>query len=82
MREFYRLRYLEGQDKARALQGAQLSVMRGAGALGEGHAGRGTAVSAAGASSASGTGDAPRWNGSGFSHPYFWAPFVVMGNWR
>jgi CHAT domain-containing protein len=19
---------------------------------------------------------------SGYSHPYFWAPFVLMGNWR
>jgi CHAT domain-containing protein len=80
MGDFYRLRYLEGRDKARALQGAQLSVMRGTGARGEGGAARGTAISAAGTAAASGA--APRWDGSGHSHPYYWAPFVIMGNWR
>jgi CHAT domain-containing protein len=82
MRDFYRLRYLEGMDKARALQGAQLSIMRGQEGL-EGGARRGTAVSAVGpAAASSGTRDTPRWDGTGHSHPYYWAPFVIMGNWR
>jgi CHAT domain-containing protein len=82
MGEFYRLRYLEGMDKARALQGAQLSVMRGDAGM-KGLAARGTAISAAGASTAAVSGtEAPYWDGTGYSHPYYWAPFVVMGNWR
>jgi CHAT domain-containing protein len=58
----------------------------------EGPENRGAAISAlaatgaaeAGASGA-GTGNPSppsRWDGSGWSHPYYWAPFVLMGNWR
>jgi CHAT domain-containing protein len=25
---------------------------------------------------------APAWTGKGFSHPYYWARFFLMGNWR
>jgi CHAT domain-containing protein len=92
MREFYRLRYVEGADKAEALRGAQLAVMRGApgrdggsGADGTRGAVRGVAVSASPAAGGEGSGEvarAPRWDGKGFSHPYYWAPFVVMGDWR
>jgi CHAT domain-containing protein len=89
MREFYRLRYLEKRDKAEALRGAQLKVMRG-GPAGGGPGGRpaeggqrGTALSAAGeAALGSALREAPRWEGGGFSHPFYWAPFVVMGSWR
>jgi CHAT domain-containing protein len=78
MREFYRLRYVEGLGKAESLRGAQLSVMRGEGAGPAGE--RGTPVSGAGPAL---TRSAPSaWEGGGFSHPYFWAPFVVMGDWR
>ncbi|MDR1035366.1 MAG: CHAT domain-containing protein [Deltaproteobacteria bacterium] len=108
MREFYRLRYVEGEDKAGALRGAQLLVMRetgagpgagaGAGAPPEragdaegtgdvkGTDRRGTALSAPGASSAScasaGGISAKRWEGGGFSHPYYWSPFIIMGSWK
>ncbi|MDR1079937.1 MAG: CHAT domain-containing protein [Deltaproteobacteria bacterium] len=158
MREFYRLRYVEGLDKARALQGAQLMVMRdttsvarpspagpaAAGEAGGGGAAGGTGSGGGGGAAGAGTGDragetasaggpgknspgdlspdaagrgrpdaarevsdetalagtrgsgiraggsapggapaaAPRWVGGGFSHPYFWAPFIVMGVWR
>ncbi|MDR1313241.1 MAG: CHAT domain-containing protein [Deltaproteobacteria bacterium] len=77
VREFYRLRYVEGRDKASALQGAQLKVMRDLGA--DTAPARGTAVGGrAGAAAES----APAWEGKGFSHPYYWSPFVVMGDWR
>jgi CHAT domain-containing protein/tetratricopeptide (TPR) repeat protein len=96
MREFYRLRYSEGKDKAEALRGAQLSVMRSEGAAADpgGQGARGTALSAAGVSGqgASAKGAAglgaeagaagPRWEGNGFSHPYYWSPFVLMGAWK
>jgi CHAT domain-containing protein len=115
MREFSRLRYIEGMGKSEALRGAQTAVMRAgpdgtlcasgaggaagssgtAGAAGnDGTDNRGSAISAVGATGAaeagtgaSGTGAndsaaTPRWEGSGWSHPYYWAPFVLMGNWR
>ncbi|MDR1036906.1 MAG: tetratricopeptide repeat protein [Deltaproteobacteria bacterium] len=156
MREFYRLRYIEGKDKAEALRGAQMRVMRDSGtSLGSlpdaVQNANGSAVtdsrslSAPGGSSSEAQAPgpdspaaqapgadfpaaqapgadspaaqapgrdlqstsnherdtrgialsaleagavgmpaitAPRWDGTGFSHPYFWAPFVVMGSWK
>ncbi|MDR1036853.1 MAG: CHAT domain-containing protein [Deltaproteobacteria bacterium] len=130
MREFYRLRYIEGRGKAEALQGAQLAVMRASGspcpeiltadagrssAAGsrqgahaaetaqspsEGRATaapsvsqpetpparrdeRGTALSAGSSSPhANAVRSAPRWEGGGFSHPYYWSPFIIMGSFR
>jgi CHAT domain-containing protein len=44
---------------------------------------RGSAVSAAGTASATGTAVLSQtWDGKGYSHPYYWASFVIMGNWR
>jgi CHAT domain-containing protein len=80
MQEFYRLRYVEGKDKAQALRGAQLSVMKGKeGASGENAGNRGTAVSGR-----AGDGEGKPSPGAfpGRSHPFYWAPFVIMGNWR
>jgi CHAT domain-containing protein len=128
MREFYRLRYQEGRDKAEALRGAQLLVMRGSesgapqggagispagpgasltgpaasadtppasraaagdgagpgapDAVPQGFDSRRAALSASGAAAGAANSAAPRWEGTGFSPPYYWAPFVIMGNWR
>jgi CHAT domain-containing protein len=42
---------------------------------------RGSAVAGvAGAAEVAGT-ESP-WAGRGWSHPYYWAPFVIMGDWR
>jgi CHAT domain-containing protein len=79
MREFYRLRYLEGLDKAAALQGAQLSLMKGEAGPSSQAAPRRGPVSAVPLREAE---DAPPWTGTGFTHPVHWAPFIVMGNWR
>jgi CHAT domain-containing protein len=80
MREFYRLRYVEGMDKAGALRGAQLAMIRDGAGVPEPSPERGTLLSVLdGTASADG---APPWNGRGRSHPCFWAPFVVMGDWR
>jgi CHAT domain-containing protein len=43
---------------------------------------RGTGISAAGAAATGTAVSAPRWEGTGYSHPYFWAPFIVMGAWK
>jgi CHAT domain-containing protein/tetratricopeptide (TPR) repeat protein len=81
MREFYRLRYSGGASKAEALRGAQLKMMRGGGP--DAGAARGKVPSLHGEASVGnplpGT---PGWDGKGTSHPYYWAPFVLMGNWR
>ncbi|MDR1081573.1 MAG: tetratricopeptide repeat protein [Deltaproteobacteria bacterium] len=142
MREFYRLRYVEGMDKAEALRRAQLKVMLDgtapppvpdlraapapppgqsppapasrpaphpaasspsaaasgtpsacsedspAGSCGNASpevaaAPRGISLAAAGiAGQGPGAPPPPRWEGTGFSHPYYWSPFVVMGAWK
>ncbi|MDR1313430.1 MAG: tetratricopeptide repeat protein, partial [Deltaproteobacteria bacterium] len=110
MREFYRLRYARGLDKATALQGAQLIAIRSAAPVAsapvaataggpsvgggpQSPAGadladpsstgtRGTAIGSTGISGGARLSSAPPWEGQGFSHPYYWAPFVLMGSWR
>ena len=71
MQEFYRLRDEgPGLPKSEALRRAQLSLLRGADSS-TSEASRGLTV-----------GSAPARAASSFSHPYFWAPFILIGNWR
>ncbi|MDR1312354.1 MAG: CHAT domain-containing protein [Deltaproteobacteria bacterium] len=79
MREFYRLRFAEGKNKARALQGAQLLVMQDGN--GSSAPKRGTAVAATGRAGGAAAA-APPWEGKGLSHPLYWSPYVIMGDWR
>jgi CHAT domain-containing protein len=82
MREFYRLRYAVGMDKARALRGAQLSLLQGTlTAEASGSSGRGSPLRAS-ANRGPAPAGAVRWEGDGYSHPFYWAPFIVMGNWK
>ncbi len=70
MGDFYVSMVAEGLSKAEALRSAQLAMLQG---------------------KAEGTGSAERaaepmnrsraQQNSGFAHPYFWSPFVLMGNW-
>lgn len=71
MKSFYRHMVEEKMSKADALRAAQIEAIRGAGA-GDGKDERG----AASLVEAKATG-AP----VNASHPYFWSPFVLMGNW-
>jgi CHAT domain-containing protein len=80
MERFYRAKVAEGLDKASAVQVAQLALMTGAV--------RPTADTTLGASAPRGLSvgrtrkpftapaDAP------WAHPYYWAPFVLIGNWK
>jgi CHAT domain-containing protein len=49
---------------------------------------RGSALNGAGRNSSRGTGDIagqPRFETdpkAPFAHPYFWAPFILIGNWK
>jgi CHAT domain-containing protein len=84
MQEFYRLRTATpGMTKGEALREAQLALLRGQVKKGEG----GTADQRT--SKAVGTGA----NASGqpqfkydpdrpYAHPYYWAPFILIGNWK
>jgi CHAT domain-containing protein/tetratricopeptide (TPR) repeat protein len=69
MQEFYRLRGEgEGMTKAEALRLAQLALLRGDATGGSGARG----LRAPGGDTAA----------TKFSHPYFWAPFILIGNWK
>jgi CHAT domain-containing protein len=87
MSGFYRQREQQGgRSKAEALRQAQLALLHGT----EGTATAGAVTSATdanrGARSDEGTtqgtaGSDPNF-ATRFAHPYFWAPFVLIGNWR
>ena len=80
MQEFYRLREERKLIKVESLRQAQLSLMNGAFRRPD----------AAADTDRSGT-DRPKRqkaqiyyaeSGKPYSHPYFWAPFILMGNWK
>lgn len=83
MREFYRLREEQKLPKVEALRQAQLTLLNGSikeaaetmetsdsRGAGEGHK--------AGALPKKFRGDPDK----PFAHPYYWAPFIMMGNWK
>ncbi|HET8542669.1 MAG TPA: CHAT domain-containing protein [Anaeromyxobacter sp.] len=73
MREFYRLREADGgRSKAAALQEAQLAMLQGR--LGPAPAG--------GDADRGGTVERPAPRFPDWTHPYHWAPFVLLGNWK
>jgi CHAT domain-containing protein len=82
MQSFYRIRNSQtGMLKAEALRRAQVSLLRGeATELVGGIERRGLLTS-----SAQRSGEASASSGIGkttFAHPFFWAPFILIGNWR
>ena len=77
MREFYRLRMSDAEiTKAEALRQAQLALLTGK-VRGNGSAGRGAKVNRE--AEARGFLKNPQ---RPYAHPYFWAPFLLMGNWK
>ena len=82
MRAFYqRLAAAPGTSKAEALRQAQLALLRGA-ASAPAALTRGTSL---GAAPPRGAGDARPFTpdpNAPYAHPYYWAPFVLIGNWR
>ncbi|HTP39906.1 MAG TPA: CHAT domain-containing protein [Steroidobacteraceae bacterium] len=79
MRALYQAHKVDHLDKADSLRQAQLALLHGTGAPAPvATAQRGLArVSSAAATSASFRTD-PK---SPYAHPYYWAPFILMGNW-
>jgi CHAT domain-containing protein len=78
MADFYSLRFAQSLNKAEALRRAQLNLMGNA-KTSASTTPRGVPIAAFGSVY---TPSAAPWDGKGFSHPYYWAPFVLMGNWR
>jgi tetratricopeptide (TPR) repeat protein len=81
MREFYRIHSTTpGIDKAEALRRAQLSLLNGGAAAAEGSPPR-AEWAGLGAAKV----NAPPFRKSPerpYAHPYYWAPFILIGNWR
>ena len=70
MQEFYRARSRRGATKASALRDAQVALLRG---------GAATATTDRRGLKLAAPSPAPA---SQYSHPYFWAPFILIGNWK
>jgi CHAT domain-containing protein len=71
MADFYQ-RWVTGAgkvEKVEALREAQLDLLRGKVKPPAGSSGRGVSIENAATP-------------TGLSHPYYWAPFVLMGNWK
>ncbi len=69
MQHMYRLRE-QNLTKAEALRQAQIALIHGQAAVSGSDAQRGAARA-----------DAKPGQASTYAHPYFWAPFILMGNW-
>jgi CHAT domain-containing protein len=80
MQNFYRLHRDQHLSKVEALRQAQLLLLHGAAAAdGSATAERSSRSLTAGVAAASSFTADPS---APFAHPYFWAPFTLMGNWR
>jgi CHAT domain-containing protein len=84
MQEFYRLRESQSEmTKAEALRRAQLALLRGElKASGTREADRGLALGGKEKGKESGRGESASSAQVSYNHPYFWAPFILIGNWR
>ena len=85
MQTFYRLRETPpGLAKAEALRQAQLQLLGGPGSrLAESQPARGLKAIPEQAQESAGV--TPRFvpqPQAPYAHPYYWAPFVLMGNWQ
>ena len=82
MREFYRIREASnGMTKSEALREAQLELLRGTASSQTG-SGRNRGVMHESEIARHATAPAfQRKPNAPYSHPYFWAPFFLMGNW-
>jgi CHAT domain-containing protein len=84
MQAFYRARVEGGLDKAQAIQQAQLALLNG-GSLEKPAARATTVASSRGLTGLSARGPLPAFvppPEAPWSHPFYWAPFVLIGNFR
>jgi CHAT domain-containing protein len=69
-----------GQGKAEALRQAQLALLHSAASSGEGTDERGLVITEKPGAAQSKAATAPHL--AGYSHPFYWAPFVLIGNFQ
>ena len=78
MRDFYRLREADkGMNKAEALRQVQLEFLRGVAAAKDG-ASRTSVINGE-------SNNPPKYEADAqapWAHPYYWAPFILIGNWQ
>ncbi len=78
MKEFYRLRKANpAWTKLEALRQTQIEMMQGKLTAAEGEGQRAGSVKTTSVPK-----ELPLWTGKGFSHPFYWAPFELTGNWK
>jgi CHAT domain-containing protein len=79
MNTLYKAHQVGHQDKAESLRQAQLALLHAdahdASASGDGQRGLGRKEASLS------TGGTTRDAHAPYSHPYYWAPFILMGNW-
>ena len=81
MQAFYRIRQARpGTPKVEALRQAQVALLTGTAVLPDG-AGDGRGAALVGPANGGGTAFAPDPKAP-FAHPYYWAPFILIGNWK
>ncbi|MEZ5728026.1 MAG: CHAT domain-containing protein [Burkholderiaceae bacterium] len=80
MQRFYKARYDSGLSKAQALRQAQIDMIEGRTiATANGYRWETRGATAAGARPRADFSGAPD---ARYSHPFYWAPFIVMGAWH
>jgi len=76
MREFYQAHKVDHLDKADALRHAQLALLHGSARIEEPAAAK-RGLTRVGSTAAANYNADPK---SPFTHPFYWAPFILMGN--
>ena len=76
MEHLYTNRFVDGASKAEALRTAQLRLLQGAAAFQVASEDRGSFTLDDDASA-----DDRAALAEGYAHPYYWAPFILIGNW-
>ncbi len=83
MQEFYKTWTTHpNMPKAEALRQAQVALLRGKLGGQKLSASRGVKLEGETGKSASGGGTGRNANQTNYTHPYYWAPFILIGNWR
>lgn len=81
MRKLYRLKQEEGLGKAAALRKAQISFIRGDATTLEAGVNESKEQSALNLTNKKAKLSAAFGSSTPFAHPFYWAPFILMGNW-